>query len=61
MSDVERIREALAEVYTPEGIDIWLASRNRNLMGWTPIELISEGRTDIVLAEAEALAGGGMG
>lgn len=30
------VRDALADVYTQSGIDLWLASPNRNLNGRVP-------------------------
>jgi hypothetical protein len=57
--DVERrVRELLAEVYKPEGVEIWLNSPNRNLSGNRPAELIAQGWGKDVLREAERLAHG---
>jgi uncharacterized protein (DUF2384 family) len=50
--------QELRDVYADEGIQIWLKSRNRNLEGRRPIELISEGRIDDVLAEVRRVLGG---
>jgi hypothetical protein len=55
-----RVEEALSIVYTPEGIDIWWRSKNRNLGGQAPLALLAdgdEGRGRIE-AEAERVAGG---
>lgn len=53
-----RIRELLADVYTPFGINVWMSSPNRNLDGKSPIGLMSDGQGHLALAEAEILAGG---
>lgn len=59
MSDIrDEISAGLAEVYLPEGVKIWLASRNRNLGGRSAQELIDSGRGEEVLAEVERLVGG---
>lgn len=58
---VARIHECLNEVYLPEGVQVWLSHRNRNLDMHTPQSLISSGRLSsisAVLAEAERLSGG---
>lgn len=36
----------LAEVYTPEGVELWLHGRNRTLDGWQPIDLIYGSNAD---------------
>lgn len=54
---VHLVRE-LREVYTDEGIQIWLKSRNRNLGGRRPIDLLAEGRIDDVLEEVARVVGG---
>jgi len=51
------VRE-LREVYTDEGIYIWLQSRNRNLGGRRPLDLLSAGQTDDVLEEVQRVVGG---
>jgi hypothetical protein len=55
-----KIRELLGEVYLPEGVDIWLAATHKSgpLQGRCPNELIAAGKSGLVLAEAERLAGG---
>jgi hypothetical protein len=55
--DVQYIVEELRSVYTAEGIEIWLHARNRNLGGRRPIDLLTDGRVDAVVQEAERLAG----
>ncbi|HEX8305898.1 MAG TPA: hypothetical protein VF612_13545 [Jatrophihabitans sp.] len=55
--DVQYIVRELREVYTEEGVQIWLHARNRNLGSQRPIELLATGQYDEVLAEAERVAG----
>jgi len=56
--DVVHLVSELREVYTDEGIQIWLKSRNRNLGRQRPIDLLSEGRIDEVLDEVQRVVGG---
>lgn len=46
------VREALTDVYTASGIDIWLTSANRNLGGRVPEQMLAAGDVDAVVAEA---------
>ncbi len=55
--DLSYLVDYLKDVYTDEGIEIWLHSRNRNLDGNRPIDLITTGHLDKVLEEAERVAG----
>lgn len=48
----------LREVYTDEGIHIWLQSRNRNLGGRRPLDLLSGGEIDDALTEVQRVVGG---
>lgn len=57
----ERIREALAEVFTPEGVDIWMAAEHRQFGGWTVTEMVNHNRGDEVLAAIDRLASGAFG
>lgn len=57
----EEIRKALAEVYRPEGVEIWMRSRLKAFGGLTVDELIANGRADDVLAEVERLTTGAFG
>lgn len=60
MTGVEkRVRELLAEVYLPEGVDIYMSHPNRNLGMKTPTELIAVGQGETVLAEVKYLTGAG--
>lgn len=58
--EVHYIIERLSEVYTPEGIDIWIHGRNRELAGQKPIDLLIAGEFERVLAAVERLASGAM-
>jgi transcriptional regulator with XRE-family HTH domain len=55
--DVQYIVRELREVYTEEGVQIWLHARNRNLGSQRPMELLAAGQYDVVLAEAERVSG----
>jgi hypothetical protein len=55
--DVQLIVRMLSDVYTQEGVRIWLNSRNRNLGLERPIDLLAEGQIDAVLDEAASVAG----
>lgn len=55
--DVKFIVEELQDVYTPEGVEIWLHARNRNLAGRRPLDLLIEGESAAVLEEARRLSG----
>ena len=48
------------EVYTPEGVTIWMGARNAMLDGRTPDELLEAGESDRVLALLDMLASGGF-
>jgi hypothetical protein len=54
------VRDRLAEVYQPEGIELWLRAPNRVLHGMVPRDLIRAGRADEVLDLIEALATGAV-
>jgi len=56
--DLHTIIDVLRDSYTPEGIQIWLRSRNRNLEMQRPIDLLLGGDVNVVLAEARWVAGG---
>jgi transcriptional regulator with XRE-family HTH domain len=50
--------EQLSDVYTDEGIEIWLHARQRALGGQRPLDLLQQGQFEEVLAVIERLAGG---
>jgi len=52
----QEVRELLADVYKPEGIEIWLNGRNRKLNAERPIDLINRGEGERVLTLARQLA-----
>jgi hypothetical protein len=57
VSDVlAQVREVLAEVYTEQGVKVWLESRNRNLGDTAPLDLIHDGLGEFVLREARRVA-----
>lgn len=58
--EIKYIVDALSEVYTPEGIDIWLHGRNRSLKGAKPIDVLVEGDFPTVLAAVDRLKTGAM-
>lgn len=59
MNDEQKIRDALAETYLPEGVDIWLSATHKGglLSGRCPNDMIANGEADKVLAAAESLSG----
>lgn len=58
--ELHYIVERLREIYTPEGVDIWIHGRNKGLGGRKPIELLVNGEFERVLAAVERLASGAM-
>jgi putative toxin-antitoxin system antitoxin component (TIGR02293 family) len=48
--DLHYVAEELADLYEPDEARLWLFSRHRLLAGRRPVELISEGEIDTVLA-----------
>ena len=56
--DLVYLVSELREVYTDEGIQIWLKSRNRNLQSRRPIDLLAAGEVDEVLEEVQRILGG---
>lgn len=56
--DLVYLVSELREVYTDEGIHIWLQSRNRNLNGRRPLDLLGAGQIDEVLDEVQRVVGG---
>jgi DNA-binding transcriptional regulator YiaG/acyl carrier protein len=55
--DIQFMVDELRSVYTEEGIEIWLHARNRNLGGSRPIDLLTSGKVEQVLDEAQRLSG----
>jgi DNA-binding transcriptional regulator YiaG len=56
--DLVHLVSELREVYTDEGIQIWLKSRNRNLASRRPIDLLAAGDVEDVLDEVQRVIGG---
>lgn len=57
---VAHARTAAAEVFLPEGVDLFMMGRNRILDGRTPLEAISDGDFERVLDCIEMLASGAV-
>jgi hypothetical protein len=53
-----RVRAAASDVYTPEGVEIWMRSRNRLLDGRSPEQAIADGDGDRVYELVRALVDG---
>lgn len=58
--EVNYVVEQLRELYTDEGVEIWLHGRNKALGGQPPIELLRSGNYEPVLELVEALNQGVM-
>lgn len=56
--DIHYIVRQLAEVYRPEGIEIWLHARNNELAGGRPIDLLVLGDFEPVVQAVLRLQGG---
>ena len=61
LTDVYYIVNQLRDVYHPEGIEIWMHARNRDLGGRRPIDLLRSGEFSEVLEAIERLTHGAMG
>lgn len=59
--DLNYVIERLADVYVPEGIEIWLRGRNRSLGGRRPIELLEANEFEPVINLVEQLTEGTLG
>jgi DNA-binding transcriptional regulator YiaG len=58
--EVHYILQALRDVYTQEGSEIWIHARNRSLSGQRPIDLLIAGDFQPVLLAVERLRTGAM-
>lgn len=56
--ELKYVIEQLSDVYTDEGIEIWLHARQRALDGRRPLDLLQQGQFETVLTAVEHLAGG---
>jgi hypothetical protein len=54
-----KCRALLAETYTPEGVEIYMHARNRQLAFSTPVELIEHGNGAMVYRVIERIELGG--
>jgi hypothetical protein len=55
---IAEVRAKCAEVYTPEGVDIWMSARQRYFYGRTALEMIEAGEADVVMYRLEQLIRG---
>lgn len=58
--EVKYIVDLLREVYTEDGVEIWLHGRNRGLGGQRPVMLLETGQFDLILEAVERLRTGAM-
>ena len=58
--DLQYVLNLLDEVFDTEGSLMWLHARNRALGGERPLDLLSSGRTDEVIAFLDRLADGNL-
>lgn len=59
-AEIQTVMDAASEVFTPEGVRIWMVGKNALLDGRTPTEAVEEGDWDKVLDLIEALATGAV-
>lgn len=59
--DERAVRAAAAEIYKPEGVEIWMNAMQARFDGRTPLEAIADGDTDRVLQVLDQLASGAFG
>jgi hypothetical protein len=58
--EVAYVVDQLKQVYLPEGVEIWLHGRNREVAGQRPIDLLRAGNFQPVLEAIERLKVGAM-
>lgn len=58
--ELKYVVDQLREVYTEDGVEIWLHGRNRGLGGQRPVALLEAGQFDLVLEAIERLRTGAM-
>jgi uncharacterized protein (DUF2384 family) len=56
--ELKYVIEQLADVYTDEGIEVWLHARQRVLDGRRPVDVLRDGEFETVLQLVDRLAGG---
>lgn len=57
-TELAQARQVLAEIYTPDGIEVWLHGRKRSLNSERPLDLIARGDGERVLARIRQLLDG---
>jgi len=58
--DLFYVVDQLEEIYRPEGVEIWLHSRNKLLGGARPVDLLGKGEFAPVIDAVESLTHGAM-
>lgn len=58
--DLQYVLDLLGEIFDAEGSLLWLHARNRTLGGERPLDLLSRGGTDEVIAVLDRLADGNL-
>lgn len=58
--EVDYVVRQLSEIYTPEGVDVWIHARNTDLGGQRPIDCLRQGKFDQLLLAIERLNSGAM-
>ena len=58
--ELHYVTQALRDVYTREGAEIWLHGRKRSLAGRRPVDMLAEGSYEEVLDAIERLHAGAM-
>ena len=56
--DLEYVLDLVLEIFDDEGATLWLHSRNRQLDGERPLDLIAQNETDRVIGLLDRLADG---
>lgn len=56
--ELQYVIEELSDVYKPEGVEIWLHSRQRALKDQRPLDVLKNGEFQTVLRLVQRLAGG---
>ena len=58
--ELHYVTQALRDVYTREGAEIWLHGRKRSLLDRRPVDMLAEGSYEEVLDAVERLHAGAM-
>lgn len=59
-SPTHYVTQALRDVYTREGAEIWLHGRKRSLAGRRPVDMLAEGSYEEILDAIERKRAGAM-